>query len=86
MVVVADVAVVGVGIVAVVVAVGVVAAAVVVGVVVGGVVAVVVVVVVESYFFLINIIVDPLGAWPPPVYLTKLMFSVLTCNKPLTKR
>ena len=32
------------------------------------VVVVVVVVVVESYCFLINIIVDPGGAWPPPVY------------------
>ena len=41
---------------------------------------------IESYFFLINIIVEPGVPWPPPVYLTKLMFSVLTCNKPLTKR
>ena len=44
------------------------------------------VVVVESYCFLINIIVEPGVPRPPPVYLTKLMFSVLTCNKPLAKR
>ena len=43
-------------------------------------------IVVECYCFLIDIIVEPGVPRPPPFYLTQLMFSVLTCNKPLTKR